>query len=145
MSKREALIIMQTAHAVQDCSVCACAFTTSILNTWPKLINSTKSHQFARCLSRKTCERKKRNTESTIYMTMTREVSSHKSSCLANSRLLHVSVHCCLVFVRSVQQAIVCACSQFLDRRSQYMPISSFFHSTARDTAPCVSRSNRFR
>ena len=31
-----------------------------------------------------------------------------------------------------------------LDRRSQYIPLTSFFHSTARDTVPCVSRSNCF-
>ena len=28
---------------------------------------------------------------------MTQAVSSHESGCLANCRLLHVSVHCCLV------------------------------------------------
>ena len=30
-------------------------------------------------------------------MMMTREVSPHESNCLATCRLVHVSVHCCLV------------------------------------------------
>ena len=38
---------------------------------------------------------------------MTRAVPSHESSCLANCRLLPVSVHCCLNFVLSVQEARV--------------------------------------
>ena len=41
---------------------------------------------------------------------MTQAVSSHESSSLANCRLLHVSDHCCLVFVCYVQEASVCAC-----------------------------------
>ena len=39
----------------------------------------------------------KRNTESTTPVTMTQKVSCHESSRSANYRLLHVSVHCCLV------------------------------------------------
>ena len=31
-------------------------------------------------------------------------------NCLANCRLLHVSGHCCLVFVWHVQESSVCAC-----------------------------------
>ena len=37
----------------------------------------------------------------------TRAVSSHECNCLANCKPQNVSVHCCLVFVRSVQEAIV--------------------------------------
>ena len=32
---------------------------------------------------------------------MIQEVPPHESSCLANCRLVHVSVHCYLVFVQS--------------------------------------------
>ena len=38
---------------------------------------------------------------------MNRAVFSHESSCLASCKLLHVSVHCCLVFVQSVKEANV--------------------------------------
>ena len=61
-------------------------------------------------LSRKTYEGKKRNIESITSVTMTRAISSHESSCLANCRPLHVSVYCRLIFVRSLQEASVGAC-----------------------------------
>ena len=76
---------------------------------------------------------------------MTVTMSSHESSCLANCRPLCVSVHGCLVFVRSIQEASVCACSYCYDCRSQRSPNSSFKRSMARYTVSCVSRSNRFR
>ena len=43
----------------------------------------------------------RRRRQETTSVTMAREVSSHESSCLANCRLLHVSIHCCIVFVQS--------------------------------------------
>ena len=66
---------------------------------------------------------------------------------LALCKLLqcHVSIHYCLVFVRSVKEANVRACSQCLDWHSQRLPNSSFFRSTTRNAAPCASRSIRFR
>ena len=62
-------------------------------------------------LSCKTCKGQKQITESTTSMTMTQKVICHESSCLANCNLQHVTVHCCLVFVRSVKEANVRACS----------------------------------
>ena len=117
---------------------CTCAFMTSCLSTLLNQSTVQEIRQFACCLPRKTCKGKKLNTESTTYVAMSREVSSHKSSCLANCRLLHVSIHCCLVFVQSVQEASVCVCSQCLDRRSQKTPMSSCFLSTARYAAACL-------
>ena len=59
------------------------------------------------------CKGKKLNTESTISVTTTRAVSTHECNCLANCRPpnVHISVHCCLIFVWSVQEAIVHAYS----------------------------------
>ena len=80
-----------------------------------------------------------------LYDNDSGSIFSWKTRCLANCRLLRVSVHCCLVFVLSVQEASACACSYKyqLNCCSQRSPTSSFFHSTARDT-PCVSRWNCF-
>ena len=71
-------------------------------------------------------------------------ISSIESSCLAICSPLHVSVHCRLFFVQSVQEARVCACSQCHHCRLQRSLNSSFLSSMARDTASCVSGSNCF-
>ena len=55
-------------------------------------------------------EAKKQGTESTTYMTMTPTISYLQSSCLAICSPLHVSVHCCLLFVQSVQKASTFPC-----------------------------------
>ena len=64
---------------------------------------------FASHLSCETCEGKKPETESAISVAMTRAMSSHELSCLASCSPLHVSAHCCLCSVQSVQEASVCA------------------------------------
>ena len=62
-------------------------------------------------------EGKTPETESTTSVMMTVTISSRESSCLANCRPPHVSVHCCLFFffvfffVQSIQEASVRACS----------------------------------
>ena len=56
-------------------------------------------------------EGKKSKTVFTTSMTMTRTISFRESCCLANCRPLHVSAHHCLVFVQSVQEVSVHACS----------------------------------
>ena len=71
-------------------------------------------------LSRKTCEGQKRNTESTTSVTMTRKVSCHESSCLANCKLLKVSV-CCCQFLYSPSKKLV------------FVPIASATASIHRD------------
>ena len=38
---------------------------------------------------------------------MTVTIPSRESNCLANCRPLHVSVHCCLFFVQSIQEVFV--------------------------------------
>ena len=57
---------------------------------------------------------------------MTRTISSRESSCLANCSLLHVSVHCRVVFVQSVQGANV-------------VPIASAMTATHRDRPAVAS------
>ena len=47
---------------------------------------------------------RKRKTESTTSVMMTQTIFSHESSYLANCRSVHVSVHCGLFFVQSVQE-----------------------------------------
>ena len=56
------------------------------------------------------CEAKKQGTESTTYMTMTPTISYLQSNCLAICSPLHVSVHCCLFFVQSVQKSSTFPC-----------------------------------
>ena len=58
---------------------------------------------------------------------------------------LHVSVHCRLFFVQSVQEASAFTYSKCHNRRSQRSPSSNFVHSLARYTATDASRSNHFR
>ena len=74
-------------------------------------------------LSRKTCEGKKPKAESTTSVMMTWTISSRESSCLANCSPLLVSVHCRMVFVQSVQEASVCACSQCHGWQSRDCPV----------------------
>ena len=80
------------------------------LSTWPNYLTDQETHQLAVPLA-ELAKVKKQNTESTTSVTMTQTVSPHESCYLFNCRLLDVNVHCCLVFVRSVRGAIVCACS----------------------------------
>ena len=76
--------------------------------------------------------------ESTASTMVTQTISSHKSSSLVNCRPLNVSDHCPskkLVFV-----PIVVPCLAL----TEIAQFSSFCRSMARDTASCVSRSNRY-
>ena len=75
------------------------------------LLKRQETRYLARQLSRKTCEGKGKPSESTASVTITRTISSHESSSLANFSPLHVSAHCLVVFVQSVQEASVRACS----------------------------------
>ena len=61
--------------------------------------------------------------ESTTPVTMTLYLNSHKPSCLAISRLLHVSVHCCL--------AIILLCG--LSKKPIFVPVTSILIGTHRD------------
>ena len=45
------------------------------------------------------------------FVTMTWAIPSQLASCLANYRLLHVSLNCCLIVIQSVHEANVCACN----------------------------------
>ena len=59
-----------------------------------------------------TClRRQKPNIECTTSVMMTLAIFSHESTCLANCRPLHISIHCYLIFMQSVQEASVCAYS----------------------------------
>ena len=88
---------------------------TSCFEHIAKAINCQETHYLARQLSRKTCEGKGKPSESTASVTITRTISSHESSSLANCSPLHVSVHCRrVVFVQSVQEA-----SATIDIRAQ--------------------------
>ena len=79
------------------------------------------------------CEANKQRSESTTYMTMSPTISSLESSCLAICSPLHVSVHCRLFFVQSVQEASAFTYpGKCHDRRSQRSPSSSFVRSLAR-------------
>ena len=84
---------------------------TSCFEHIAKAINCQETRYVARQLSRKTCEGKGKPSESTTSVTITRTISSHESSSLANCSPLHVNVHCRVVFVQSVQEASVRACS----------------------------------
>ena len=84
------IVVHVHVHLLHVHPVGACGLTNQQAK---KLISSLSVSE-----SHKTCQGKKRNTESTTSMTMTRAVSSPESSCLANCRMLHVSVHCCLIF-----------------------------------------------
>ena len=80
---------------------------TSCFEHITKSINCQETRYLARKLSRKTCEGKGKPLESTTSVMITLTISSHESSSLANCSPLDVSVHCCLVFVQSVQEASV--------------------------------------
>ena len=80
---------------------------TSCFEHIAKAINCQETRYVARQLSRKTCEGKGKPSESTTSVTITRTISSHKSSSLPNCSPLHVSVHRRVVFVQSVQEASV--------------------------------------
>ena len=84
---------------------------TSCFEHIAKAINCQETRYLARQLSHKTCEGKGKPSESTASVTITRTISSHESSSLANFSPLHVSVHCRVVFVQSVQEASVRASS----------------------------------
>ena len=46
-----------------------------------------------------------------IYYLRDDDLESFKSSCFANCKVQHVSVHCCLVIIWSVKEANACAYS----------------------------------
>ena len=85
------------AHAHLQHPVQACDLINQLAN---KLVSSLDRHLF-----NSVCKAKKQRTKSTTYMMMTATIPSLESSVLAICSPLHVSVHCCLFFVQSVQEA----------------------------------------
>ena len=102
---------MHGAAAFQNCNTCTCAFTKSCLSTLANQLTAQKLVGLLAVLQDLRRQEVKHRIYHTTSVTMTREVSPHESSCLANCRLVCVSVHCCLVYVQSVQVPSVCACS----------------------------------
>ena len=91
------------------------------------------------------CKGKKQRTESTTSVTMTPTISSLVSSCLAICSPLHVSVHCRLFLYSLSKKLEFAPVASAITAISQRSPNNSFLHLMARDTASCVSGSNRFR
>ena len=69
---------------------------------------------------------------------MTRDISCHESSCLANCRLV-------CVWSQSMELLFVPVASALTGTHRDYLTVVSFGQEPDRDTAPCISRSNHFR
>ena len=80
---------------------------TSCFEHIAKAINYQETRYLPHQLSRKTCEGKGKPSESTASVTITRTISSHESSSLANFSPVHVSVHSVAWFLYSPSKKLV--------------------------------------